>query len=344
MQIAGLDAIEDDYENLYFPGNFTCRGSERNLSSCKIDINSEAQVPIRCSFGPVRMYCADWKKMLFDDDKVLDVIAKDTSQSISDNPLWRDLPLLAFRHSLGTWTTICRRGWTPALNRLACEWSDRTDPFDNGQAQSCFEHRINYMLLDRPAYNGIYFIYSKQLGDIIPVYCDMTIDDGGWTLVLSVDFPENPQGWTRKGSHKRNLYSPSAEGNYSSLVIADSLQVVSSSHKENLPEILIRLNTSMNEQYTLHRSYSPEFSLVSTTPAHGKQAAYLESEWGYKVFDMDENSTWAPVPWFHEDRDGRLVYTFERNFSVNSEKESGKKGIRGWLFSSPVPPIGVSAH
>ena len=75
----------------------------------------------------------------------------------------------------------------------------------NGSSSTCAAQSCNAILTADPtAQDGTYYIDPDGLG-VNAVYCDMTLDDGGWTLVYIND-PNNPLG-TEDTNDQGNLSS-----------------------------------------------------------------------------------------------------------------------------------------
>jgi len=83
--------------------------------------------------------------------------------------------------------------------------------------------------------DGLYTIYLQKANsaETVNVYCDMTHDNGGWTLLLT---SASNRGWTKDSVKSRNTAEPSVSKDYSILDEGDTIKAIAVS-----PYFLYRL-------------------------------------------------------------------------------------------------------
>ncbi|XP_055336469.1 uncharacterized protein LOC129586952 isoform X2 [Paramacrobiotus metropolitanus] len=300
IQKAGLPSIDRDDDITYLPYKTICTGNETKLSQCKFKKLNYLQY--NCT-APVTIYCNDATSTRFD------------NRSISGSPAIADIELLVFMPHIGKWSTVCRKNWTPFDNSLACEGAGKLDPFANAQAQSCWEHRFNNILHERPASSGIYRIYSTKWKRIIPVYCSMLYDGGGWTRVIATHYSISDEEWDSVNVLSRNAYQPQLDFNYSILEIADSLQVVD--HKAGLdegkPEYLMHIHYVTGRHDLFQVRYPALCSLIADAPCVSSNGSEEEPQRAEiinnRTFFIDSTLKDFMVPWFIMQDGNGFMYT-----------------------------------
>ena len=70
--------------------------------------------------------------------------------------------------------------------------------------------------------DGVYNVTID--GNTFPVYCDMTKDEGGWTLVLFGTTNRTSNQWNEDTVKRMNEHNPSIDTEYSILYRADSIK------------------------------------------------------------------------------------------------------------------------
>ena len=78
------------------------------------------------------------------------------------------------------------------------------------------------MLLGIPTPDGVYNISTG--GATFPVYCDMTTDGGGWTLLVFGTANRTSNQWNTSNIIRRNEDNPSISSEFSILYLADSIK------------------------------------------------------------------------------------------------------------------------
>ena len=93
------------------------------------------------------------------------------------------------------------------------------EPAERACARSCLQLQQRGVTED-----GIYWLTGLP----VPVMCDFSHDDGGWTLLLTA---VSRQGWDPLSVFGRNMFSPSLADDYSILRYADGIRDLSTSDR-----------------------------------------------------------------------------------------------------------------
>lgn len=86
--------------------------------------------------------------------------------------------------------------------------------------RSCKDIKMILDKMNRPLYDGIYHIKPVKTKELFPVYCDMSSDGGGWTLIVS----SHTNSWTEKSVFLKNEDKPSLKEDYSILSLVDPIK------------------------------------------------------------------------------------------------------------------------
>ena len=86
--------------------------------------------------------------------------------------------------------------------------------------RSCKAIKLILQDENRPLYDGLYTIQPKSDGNAFKVYCDMTRNGGGWTLIVS----SHTNTWTNISVRLRNENNPELKKDYSILKYADDIK------------------------------------------------------------------------------------------------------------------------
>lgn len=86
--------------------------------------------------------------------------------------------------------------------------------------RSCLDIHSHGVKHSKSLKDGIYFVRMINESTYQPVYCDMSRDGGGWTLLVT----SHTATWTQDNVLLRNADKPSMTVDYSILKYADSIK------------------------------------------------------------------------------------------------------------------------